>query len=400
VAAALFTPRQPLPTENVEMGLTRQLLVVAALVLQPLHLAADDIITSAMSPIASFQYPADVGTDILASGGLSSPFVSYRYLEDFAAAALANGGMMSPFASYQYCEWPGDGILQLSSSPLASYYYQLPNGSGPLILHGRVADARGVPLAGAKVSVTVFLSLITQATTDADGNYQLPTVAPGVHNLWTSALGHRTSLRAVTLNTGTSQQDFQLDVLPSGPVTVQVNRQPTVHYTVDAKKSGLLLFNGTSFMSIDSINAPSPSLPTVVLTHGWVRGIPTASIMATPFDGWPTAIASQLMNAGITSATANIVAWDWRYAAMDPPPAPSNAVDLTPDQGVALGEALMSVLGPSYSQPLHFFGHSLGTIVNAAAVNFLERPQPADLGIVVCFPASPPIWRLFVLRRN
>ncbi|HEY1718341.1 MAG TPA: hypothetical protein VGH42_08635, partial [Verrucomicrobiae bacterium] len=108
---------------------------------------ADDVITNFMSPIASYQYPEDYSSGALTNGGIQSPIVSFQYLqdfdsealtnggiispivsyqypEDFSSAALTNGGIMSPIASYQYYEWPGDGILNLQSSPTVSYYYQ------------------------------------------------------------------------------------------------------------------------------------------------------------------------------------------------------------------------------------------------------------------------------------
>jgi hypothetical protein len=44
----------------------------------------------------------------------------------------------------------------------------------------------------------------------------------------------------------------------------------------------------------------------------------------------------------------------------------------SPSQGVALGTNLLAALGINYSYPVHFLGHSLGTMVNAAAINFLH----------------------------
>ncbi len=68
----------------------RQLALVAALLLQSLSALAEDVITSVMSPVVSYQYP-----------------------NDFNSEALTNGGILSPIASYQYYEWPGNGILNL-----------------------------------------------------------------------------------------------------------------------------------------------------------------------------------------------------------------------------------------------------------------------------------------------
>jgi len=353
------------------MKSSRQLALIAALFLQLLPAFADDVITNVMSPIASYQYPNDFSSESLTNGGVISPFVSFEYLENFSSAALTNGGIMSPIVSYQYYEWPGDGILNLQSSPVVSYYWQFGNSSGPTVLHGRVTDANGTPLSGATVAAMIYLSPVAQANTDANGNYQMPSLDAGVYDLSAWDATHQTSMRALTLNANTAEQNFQLKPMPLTPAMQQANRQSSLSYSVDAKGSRLLFFNGTVFTNIDANNAPSPNLMTIVLTHGWVPGTPDPSIMNTPFDRWPTNMAAQLWAAGINTGIANIVAWDWRYAAMDPFP-PSDAVDLTPDQGVALGEALTNALGTGYSQPIHFIGHSLGTIVNAAAANFLH----------------------------
>ena len=138
-----------------------------------------------------------------------------------------------------------------------------------------------------------------------------------------------------------------------------------------------MVFDGSQFGPITSQNVPPPDRMTIILTHGWVQGTPDPAIMNTPFTLWPLKMAGQIRAAGVTPGMANIVAWDWRYAAMDPPPAPSDAVDHTPEQGIALGKALLGALGAGYSKPVHFLGHSLGTIVNAAAANYLHGDRTA-----------------------
>ncbi len=80
--------------------------------------------------------------------------------------------------------------------------------------------------------------------------------------------------------------------------------------------------------------------------------------------------------------SANVLAYDWRYAAESPYP-PEEA---TPAEGVLLGQSLQTELGVNYSHPIHFIGHSLGTIVNAAAANYLHGDQTAQQG------ASPAPW--------
>src|SRR5205085_6619896 len=51
---------------------------------------------------------------------------------------------------------------------------------------------------------------------------------------------------------------------------------------------------------------------------------------------------------------------------------PTSPLSLTLYQGYGLGRALVDALGPHYDKPLHFIGHSLGTIVNAHCANYLH----------------------------
>src|SRR6266700_3176483 len=116
------------------MRSSRQLGIVAALLLQLLPARADDVITNIISPIASYQYPNDFSSEALTNGGIQSSLVSFQYLQNFSNAALTSGGIMSPLVSYQYFEWPGDDVLRLQSSPLASYYYQYLNAPSLIVV--------------------------------------------------------------------------------------------------------------------------------------------------------------------------------------------------------------------------------------------------------------------------
>ena len=157
-----------------------------------------------------------MGSEALTNGGVQSPIISYEYLEDFGSAALMNGGILSPIVSYQYLEWPGDGILNLQYSPTVSYYYPILGVSGPTVLHGHVTDAAGTPLSGATVAALIYLTPVAQATTDANGDYQMPSLEAGAYNLeaWDST--HQTAFRSLTLNANTAEQDFQLQAASHG----------------------------------------------------------------------------------------------------------------------------------------------------------------------------------------
>jgi hypothetical protein len=301
---------------------------------------ADDVITNIMSPIASYQYP-----------------------DNFSSEVLSNGGIMSPIVSSQYYEWPSN-VLNLQYSPTVSYFWQSGNSSALTYLHGWVTDANGVALSGVTVSANVLLTPSAQATTDGNGYYQMPSLGAGVYDLWATKAAYQTSIRAFTLGTSTAEQDFQLQPLPSTPATVQVSRSPTVPYTVgDLMGSQLLIYNGTSFVPITANNWPSASLMTIVMTHGW-NSDPTV---------WAQDMAAKMV---ADDVSANIVAWDWHVAAANPTWAVGISADRTPDQGVGLGEALQYYLGASYTLPLHFLGHSLGTLVNASAIDFVHGDKP------------------------
>jgi hypothetical protein len=360
----------------------RQLALIAALFLRLLPVFADDVITNIMSPIVSYQYPEDFSSEVLTNGGIISPFVSYQYLEDFSSAALTNGGIMSPIVSYQYYEWPGNGILNLLSSPAVSYYYQLASGSGAFVLHGQVTDVHGAVLAGATVWAMVQLTPVAEATADGSGGYQMPSLGPGVYDLWAWDSTHQTSIRAVTLNASTAQQDFQLAPFPTAAAVQQTSRQPNLSYTIGPMGSALRVFDGTQFVPIVAgDNVPPADRMTIVLTHGW---IPLVGGVATDsgIDGWPTTMAAQLRANGMTAGLANIVGWDWGSAATGLLPPEEN----TPAQGLALGQALLGTLGAGYATNVHFLGHSLGTMVNAAAANYLHGDQTAHQEV------SPTPW--------
>jgi hypothetical protein len=180
-----------------------------------------------LSGFVSFQFPSDVAGDLLTRGGIESAWVSYQFPEDVSGGTLVSGrftsrtasyqfpenlgvdilirgSVVSRFASYQYFEWPGNGILQLATGPILSYFWQYGSGSGQLALHGRVTDLNGVGLSGAMVKALVFLTPVAQTTTDASGYYQMSSLSSGVYDLWAMAPTYQTLIRALTLGGGTA----------------------------------------------------------------------------------------------------------------------------------------------------------------------------------------------------
>src|SRR5207245_1155365 len=102
---------------------------------------------------------------------------------------------------------------------------------------------------------------------------------------------------------------------------------------------------------------------TVVLTHGF-NSDPNA---------WASNVAALIVSRS-NGVTLNVVAWDWSEVAKALPD-PFSTSAFTPGEGRALGQALYQALGPTYNQSVHFIGHSLGTLVNAAAADYLHRYQ-------------------------
>lgn len=322
---------------------------------------ADDVITNVVSPVVSYQFP-----------------------DDFTAQALTNGGVISTVASYQYFDWAGDEVVPTQSSPTVSYFYQSTTAAGQFVLAGRVTDTLGVGISSATISATVGLTPVAQTTADAGGNYALPPLGAGVYAVAASANGYARSARAVTLNAATATQNFQLTALPAAPPLTQTDRQAPTAFTqppVGPMGSTLKVFDGAQFVAITAGNTPPQDRMTIVMTHGW---------NSNP-DVWATNMAAQLRAKGVNASLANIVAWDWRTAAGAAIPE-----ERTPSQGVALGQALKVTFGAGYSQKIHLIGHSLGTLVNAAAANFLHGDRTAQQAVSAT-PWSPTRTHLTLL---
>ena len=250
-----------------------------------------------------------------------------------------------------------------------------PSLSVPVVLWGRITDGNGVGLAGVTVSAVVGMTIVAQVTTDANGNYQLPPLSSVAYALIVTAPGYASTARVLTLSADGAAQNFQLTVLPAVPTLLSTNREPAAAFTqppVGPMGSTLKVFDGAAFVAITPGSAPSPNRMTIVLTHG-MNSDPTV---------WAQGMAAQMRASGVTTDIANILAWDWRTASEGSLPPEEH----TPSQGTALGQALQAILGSSYSQPLHFIGHSLGTLVNAAAVNYLNGDRTGSAGQPVAFP--------------
>lgn len=78
-------------------------------------------------------------------------------------------------------------------------------------------------------------------------------------------------------------------------------------------------------------------------------------------------------------------------------PSHAGAISQAQDAGVDLRNQLLRRLGPDCNQPIHFIGHSLGTVVNAyAAATFLPSAKSVAY-VQFTASGSPGIkWGIFV----
>jgi uncharacterized repeat protein (TIGR03803 family) len=145
-------------------------------------------------------------------------------------------------------------------------------------------------------------------------------------------------------------------------VVAQTNKAPPPpgKPTIPTDATHFKVFTNGGFVTGIGLDA---SKSTIVITHGWnINGSADCS------SGWPLEMANDI-KLELGAGTPNIVAWDWSAAASGPL---ATATLNTQGQGYALGEDLAAALGANYSQHIHFIGHSLGTLVNARAANYIH----------------------------
>ena len=145
---------------------------------------------------------------------------------------------------------------------------------------------------------------------------------------------------------------------PTPPTVVQTNRTPTSAELGNQGTGVLEILTNGVFTNVTSLD---PNKKTIVLTHGWNSSA----------NDWPWEMDENLQ-VTLGSAAVNIVAWNWPTNASSPYIDPWEAGSKTPQEGQALGASLLAALGTNYSQPIHFIGHSFGTLVNAGAADYLQ----------------------------
>lgn len=286
-----------------------------------------------------------------------SKVVSFQYESSLAEPGTT---IQSKVVSFQYFDKLDDADLTFATSAAVSFRY---DGGQPLIVNGPTSQS---------VKAGDALTLSVTATGDAPLSYQWRlngAIISGANTAtFTRPLAQMNDAGTYSLTVsngiGSEMREARVFVyqgpttpMPSVPSMTTAGSTPAFLLTLPSPPGKLMVFNATGQMVE---NGPmDTSKMTIVLTHGW-RSSPT---------NWPTEMWQALKDAGLNDS-ANIVAWDWATGA-------DNlklwrVADRTPREGEELGQALMGKLGATYNQAIHFMGHSLGTLVNCRAADYLH----------------------------
>ncbi len=229
---------------------------------------------------------------------------------------------------------------------------------GNAMFAGYVMDGSGAGLAGATVSALQSSVVRAQAGTDSSGYYQLSALPAGTYQLRAEKANYLTGLRN-GLNLAANQtriEHFALAGKPAAPPLEEVTRPADPPNLPTVPGPQLKVYVDGQFV----VGGPfDPSKPTVIMTHGW---------NSNP-EIWAKDMAAKMITGG---ANANILAWDWNVEA-GTGSLLSKALSATPREGAKLGLALAATFTGAYNQGVHFMGHSLGTLVNAEAANYLHE---------------------------
>lgn len=262
-----------------------------------------------------------------------------------------------------------------------SFYYSAVNNPGKVVVYDGL-NAQGTAL------VTINLPVTKSDGGDPTGDYS-PFIKKGVSFSGT----------ALSIDFGGTINEIGFDDITFGSVTPGVTAKmpfmvgdPATN-TIFSSKLTLLQTNEciSNPHSTGNCTIFNPDLPTYIVTHGWQPGTDgyENEEFSFPNQLMPSgqkeileAIRTRLKvtdSFGINRVEANILAFEWEGAypkgdLLDESAA--NKARINADYaGVLLGRALEDKLGESYTQDLHFIGHSYGTIVNAVATRYLETTE-------------------------
>ncbi len=312
-----------------------------------------------VSTLVSYQYLESL-SDKPSHPSVVSPLVSYQYL-DSTADKPNQPSVVSPLVSYQFFDWPGDENLTFTSSLNVSYYFDGP----PQILTQPAGQL-------AKVGSNATLAVIADGSQPLSYQWRINGVAiTNAKNPFLSLNniqhGNSGAYSVVVTNSfgSVSSSDAQISVYsapptakPTPPILVAATQALSANLTAQPSVP-----SSTQLKVLGSGGTIDPKKMTIVLTHGW----------SSNSTDWPAAMAASLT--ALYGGNANVLAWDWDADARMGLAASAARTSL---QGAALGSALMDSLGPTYDKPIHFLGHSLGTMVNCRAADYIHgnrRPR-------------------------
>jgi hypothetical protein len=321
---------------------------------------------------------ATAGNSLAVDNDAFSKPVSFLYLNSLDDSP-ATSPIVSKVVSYQYFDWPGDENVTFQNSAAVSFYYY----NGPsLQVTGEVTTDAGVPVPGAVVTMKRYGTVFWQAATNASGTYTASGLPPDHYTVAITKEGYLTTADSVDTTAGGNQtHNFLLNPMPTALVVENIDRllansalrvdPPTDLSNPSAPR--LKVFNGTVFIDYrtdiyDGAAFLQPTKTTLILSHGWRSNS----------DDWPLAMAQQI-SVRLGSGAVNIVAWDWRTQAAVTTFNTLPSSDIASHQGELLGRSLLqSSLTNSYGGHVHFIGHSMGTIVNATACDYVHGAFPRE----------------------
>jgi len=289
-----------------------------------------------------------------------SPVVSYQFLDSLATPDTPMT-ITSPVVSYQYFDWIGEENVTFRNSPQVSYYF---SGGVSATLTGVLRNTAGLPVAGAAIVFMRYGTVFWQGTTNASGSFVAANVQAANYKIQVTKAGYRTLVDNIAgYAGGNGTLAITIAELPLTLAAVDVNRTPPLSALgTTSTGSALKGYAGGTFTTGVTLN---PGRMTIVLTLGRENS---------PAD-WAAEMAGLILARTALSSPPNIVAWDWEQAAAGEF---IDQIHVAAKEGRSLGEALEQVLGPGYSQRVHFIGHSFGTIVNRYACDYLHASFSPD----------------------
>ena len=233
-----------------------------------------------------------------------------------------------------------------------------------LMFSGIVRSLTGTPLAGASIKLQRFGTVFWQGISAADGSFP-PNLAATNYTVVVEKTGYRTMVRNVAgVAGGNGTLEFFLAELDQPPPPNDVNRVPSLSSLGEtATGSRLKAYSGGIFTEYATLH---PDRMTIVLCHGW-RSSPSE---------WAVDMAERITARHTLGSAPNIVVWDWEESASGTVLSIVGKIDVAAKEGLLLGTRLQEALGTGYAERVHFIGHSLGTIVNRYACDFVHASFP------------------------